>query len=149
MILGLDTDVVVAWVMAGNPRHEMVHRLLERMVNERGTLLGLAPQVLHEFLHVATDSRRFETPLPMDLAVRIARRLWDSQEVVHILPTPQSFRRTLDLMERFRLGRKRVLDTSLAATYESAGVKTIFTLNPADFEVFSFLETVKIPTAPA
>jgi predicted nucleic acid-binding protein len=144
MILGLDTDVVVAWIMAGNPRHETVRRTLSRRVNEQGALLGLAPQVLQEFLHVTTDARRFETSLPMNMAVRIARRLWDSREVVHVLPTPQSFRRTLDLMHRFRLGRKRILDTALAATYESAGVKTIFTLNPGDFEVFSFLDLVDL-----
>ena len=34
------------------------------------------------------------------------------------------------------VGRKRVLDTMLAATYRSAGITSILTLNAADFTVF-------------
>lgn len=33
-------------------------------------------------------------------------------------------------------GRKRVLDTMMAATYRSAGITSILTLNGADFAVF-------------
>jgi len=42
----------------------------------------------------------------------------------------------VEAMKRHRLGRKRVLDTMLAATYRSAGIRSIFKLNVADFEVF-------------
>ena len=39
-------------------------------------------------------------------------------------------------MLRHRLGRKRVLDTMLAATYRSAGVTSLLTLNAPDSAVF-------------
>ena len=45
-------------------------------------------------------------------------------------------------MTRFRLGRKRILDTALAATMEAAGIKKLATLNKKDFEVFPFLELI-------
>lgn len=45
-------------------------------------------------------------------------------------------------------GRKRVLDTVLAATLESAGVSRLATFNVDDFSVFGFLEVVS-PAKPA
>ncbi|MBL8304604.1 MAG: hypothetical protein JNM26_17780 [Ideonella sp.] len=44
----------------------------------------------------------------------------------------------LDWMRRHQLGRKRILDPQLAAVLWSAGVRTVLTLNPADFQVFGF-----------
>jgi hypothetical protein len=37
--------------------------------------------------------------------------------------------------DHFKLGRKRLLDTLLAATYWRAGALSILTTNPADFTV--------------
>lgn len=34
------------------------------------------------------------------------------------------------------LVRKRLLDTLIAATWWSAGIREVFTLNPADFRIF-------------
>jgi predicted nucleic acid-binding protein len=145
VILGIDTDVLVSWAMAGSSRHAAVRQFIDREIRERGGRLGLTPQVVHEFLHVVTDQRRFENPLPMSMALRIARTLWESEEVVQILTTPEVLPRTLELMENLRLGRKRILDTALAATLETAGVRRLATFNPRDFGIFPFLETVEIP----
>lgn len=145
MILGIDTDVLTAWAMQGHPRHFAARRLFQEESRNQGNLLGLAPQVVQEFLHVATDPRRFEKPLAFQDAIRVARRLWEGSEVARLIPTPDVLPRTLDLMESFDLGRKRILDTALAATFESAGVRRIATLNPGDFAIFPFLEVVQIP----
>jgi predicted nucleic acid-binding protein len=142
VILGVDTDILVTWVMKGAPLHAAVRQLLDVEVRERGSLLGLTPQVVHEFLHVATDPRRFESPLSLPEALRICRSLGEAMEVHWILPAPEVLPRTLDLMEKLRLGRKRILDTALATTLESAGVHRLATLNSRDFEVFPFLELV-------
>ncbi len=148
MILGIDTDVLVAWAMTGAPRHETARRIFAAEVQDRGGLLGLTPQVLHEFLHITTDPRRFEAPLKMRDALQLARSLWDAEEVVQILPTPEVLRRTLNLIESLRLGRKRILDTALAATLESVGVRRLATFNPGDFQIFPFLEIEDIPAEP-
>ena len=42
----------------------------------------------------------------------------------------------LTAMQQHQLGRKRVLDTMLAATYRTAGITALLTLNAADFAVF-------------
>ena len=45
-------------------------------------------------------------------------------------------------MRQFNLGRKRILDTYLAAVLHTAGVRRLLTSNPTDFAVFGALETV-------
>lgn len=142
MILAIDTDVLVSWAMAGSPRHEAARRLFAAEVRGRGGSLALTPQVVHELLHVATDPRRFENPLSMKDALRLAHQLWDSEAVIRLFPAPEVLPRTLELMETLRLGRKRILDTALAATLECAGVRRLATFNPGDFSIFGFLDLV-------
>lgn len=142
MILGIDTDILVTWVMKGAPLHAVIRRLIRREMQENGNLLGLTPQVLHEFLHISTDPRRFESPLSMEEALRIGRFLLAAKDVLWLLPTPEVVPRTLELLQELRLGRKRILDTALAATLECAGIRRLATLNGRDYEIFTFLETV-------
>jgi hypothetical protein len=57
-------------------------------------------------------------------------------------PTPESLRQTLRWMREFNLGRKRILDTHLAAVFYAADVRRLFTSNPADFAVFNAFEII-------
>ena len=57
-------------------------------------------------------------------------------------PTPESLRQTLQWIRKFNLGRKRILDTHLAAVFYAAGVRRLFTSNPADFTVFNVFEII-------
>ena len=43
-----------------------------------------------------------------------------------------------------QLGRKRLLDTLIAATWHSAGIREICTLNPRDFTVFSVFQIHRV-----
>lgn len=143
MILALDTDVLVAWTIREAAAHETVKAWVRRNVQAQDVRFGLVPQVAHEWLHVVTDPRRFESPLAMENALDLLGRLAESREVVSVLPGPADLSRTLELMRRYRLGRKRILDTALAATLEGAGVKRLATYNVRDFGVFEFLDVVE------
>ena len=143
MTLALDTDVLVNWLVRGSPFHRRARRLVESEVSRRRGSIGLVPQVLHEFLHVATDPKRFERPFSMPQAIALARELWDAQEVVRIVPQPTVMHRTLELLSTLSLGRKRILDTVLAATLEASGVTRLATFNAGDFRIFPFLEIVE------
>ncbi|HTG33595.1 MAG TPA: type II toxin-antitoxin system VapC family toxin [Thermoanaerobaculia bacterium] len=145
MILGIDTDVLVSWLVKVSPRHVDARRLIESQVRERGGLIALTPLVVQEFLHVVTDPRRFEEPLSMPEAIQRIGEIWESEEVVRILPSSEVMPRTLELLADLRLGRKRILDTALAATLESAEVRRLATFNPGDFRIFDFLELVDSP----
>jgi hypothetical protein len=75
-------------------------------------------------------------------ALRVCRSLTKAKEILWIVPAQEVLSRTLDLLETLKLGRKRILDTALAATLECAGVRRLATLNAGDYEIFSFLDLV-------
>lgn len=126
--------------MAGDGRHGKARAFFEKTIKEDGDRLGLVPQVLWEFMHVTTDLRRFEKPMTMDESLAQVRQLWDSTDVVRIMPSPAVVHKVIELMQTLRLGRKRILDTALAATLTEASVKRIVTWNVRDFLQYPSLE---------
>jgi predicted nucleic acid-binding protein len=141
-MIGIDTTLVVQLEIQEMPEHTRAHRLLRTAVLEAGESIALAPQVLTEFLHVATDPRRFAQPLTMEQALVKSRFWWSAREVRHVYPTAESTSVFLGWLEQHSLGRKRLLDTHLAATYWAAGVDRILTSNARDFAVFGVFETI-------
>lgn len=133
-MIGLDTSFIVAFEIAEHEKHEAARTFaLER--REEG--FALSTQILTEFCHIVTDPRRFSQPLVMQEAVHAARRWWHSKEVTIIDADEASGERFLMLMSRHELGRKHLLDTMLAATYLSADVHVIVTLDTRDFGSFA------------
>lgn len=141
-VLALDTDVLVGWLHRESEHHEASRRLIESELSDGETRLGLTAQVLFELVHVVTDGRRFENPLPMEDALGLVEELWQSPDADRIAAPPRVLARTLELLREHRLGRKRILDTALAATLETAGIRRLATWNPGDYKIFGFLETV-------
>ena len=91
---------------------------------------------------MATDDRRFAPPLAMTEALDWIEEFLRNPAVGLIEPTAASMDQTLRWMRQFNLGRKRILDTQLAAVLHVGGVHRLLTSNPADFAVFTVLETV-------
>ncbi len=133
---GIDTSFLVQLEIREMPEHRGAHELLRREVLDAGEELALVPQVLAEFLHIVTDANRFQRPLAMEEALARARFWWSAREVRHVYPTAESTALFLEWMRRYQLGRKRLLDTQLAAVLWTAGVRRILTSNARDFSVF-------------
>jgi predicted nucleic acid-binding protein len=134
-MIGLDTNILVAHAIPDHPAHRQVHEQLGRFLSA-GRLLALTSGVVAEFLHIVTDPKRFETPLTMPEALQWAT-FWSQAEEVAVLATDMTAHwQWLDWIGHHQLGRKRLLDTILAATWHAAGVREIFTLNPQDFTIF-------------
>ncbi len=134
-MIGLDTSFLVAWAVPEHPQHRECRTLAIETAQQGGTF-GLTAGILAEFVHVVTDPRRFENPLDMDRATALAGFWAAAAEVVHLPQGPEVTALWLDWLHRHRLGRKRLLDTLIAATWHHAGIQEVFTLNPADFNVF-------------
>ena len=137
-MIGVDTTFLVQLELVELPAHKTAHELLQREILQPQVPLALAPQVLAEFIHIVTDPRRFQKPLTADEAVAKARFWWNAAEVQHVFPSGESTVLFLDWMQRHQLGRKRILDTQLAAILWTAGVRQLLTSNPADFQIFGF-----------
>jgi predicted nucleic acid-binding protein len=135
MIHGLDTGFLVAVELQEHSDNPSATALLANAIRA-GDVIGVAPQVLAEFIHVVTDARRFSNPLSIQIAVQTAEKWWTARDVVQVLPDDAAVRQFFDWMQRFGLGRKRILDTLLAANFARLGISSIMTTNPADFVVF-------------
>ncbi len=141
-MIGVDTTALVHLEIQELPQHSTARAWLQREVLDRGSVLALAPQVLVEFMHIVTDSRRFERPLTMEQALDKARYWWNAREVRHVYPTAESSLLLLTWLSQHQLGRKRLLDTQLAATLWTAGVRRVLTSNVRDFSVFGVFDVV-------
>lgn len=142
MTHGIDTDFLVAAEVREHPFHSDANSLLDALLSA-GHLLALAPQTLAEFIHVVTDPKRMPRPLTMSEAIQRAEHWWQAKEVLRVFPDGQATSEFLSWLSLYQLGRKRLLDTMLAATMQAAGVQRLITNNRRDFAVFNALEIVR------
>ena len=143
MIHGIDTTFLVQDEVREVPGHAEARGWLNEALAKHPQPLVLAPQVLTEFVHVVTDPRRFAFPLSLEEALEKAQGWWEASEVKPVYPSLDSTRLGLLWLREHRLGRKRLLDTQLAATYYAAGVTRLLTLNMSDFEIFGVFRSAR------
>jgi len=138
---GLDCNILVQLALADHPANAATVASVHAEAQREGAL-GFPPLVVTEFLHVVTDAKRFGPPLTMTEALNWIEDFMANPAVDLLPPTQASVRQMLRWLRQFNLGRKRILDTHLAAVLHTAGVRRLLTSNPADFAVFGVLETV-------
>ena len=148
MTHGLDTSFLVAAEVSCYSDHTAA-RTLASSLRQNGDHFALAPQAVAEFVHIVTDARRFTAPLTMPQALERARIWWDAADVDRVWPDESAVAWLSSAMTKHQLGRKRVLDTLLAATFRSANIKSLLTLNAAAFAAFGDFTCVPlaVPTA--
>ena len=139
MTVAIDTDFLVAVEIRDHLFHKPADAVLDRLLEE-GHKLAVAPQMLAEFVHVVTDSKRLKDPLSMEEALARAEYWWQAREVIRIYPEGDAVSTWIEWLREHRLGRKRLLDTMLAALACSQGISTMVTNNEKDFKVFGSYE---------
>jgi len=135
MIHGMDTGFLVAAEVVEHADHLAARATLARLLSA-GDVIAIAPQVLAEFIHIVTDPRRFAQPLEIAGAHRLAEQWWTARDVIRVFPDDAATQQFLAWLRQFLLGRKRLLDTLLAATYKQAAIASVLTTNPADIAIF-------------
>jgi len=141
MTYGIDTDFLVALEVSDHPAHRPANNLLDGLLAANHDF-ALAPQVLAEFIHVVTDARRVPLPLTVEAAVARAEFWWCAREVRRIFPNAPAVETFFSWLKTYRLGRKRLLDTLLAASLDSAGVTLLITNNQVDYTVFQKFQLI-------
>jgi predicted nucleic acid-binding protein len=140
---GLDCNILVQLALADHPGNTTAVAAVQAEA-QQGRRLVFPSLVATEFLHVVTDERRFSPPLSMTGALHWIEGFLANPTVTLLEPSASSFQQTLVWMRQFKLGRKRILDTHLAAILHSAGVRRLITSNPKDFSVFGVFETIAL-----
>jgi predicted nucleic acid-binding protein len=138
---GLDCNILVQLALQDHPANVAAAAAVQAEA-QGGHRLVFPSLVVDEFLHVITDKRRFSPPLTMIEALDWTENFLSNSAVGVLEPGPESLRQTLRWMRQFNLGRKRILDTQLAAIFHTAGVNRLLTSNPTDFEVFGVFEII-------
>lgn len=136
---GIDTNVLVYTHMPSLEQHERVRAFVLAQLADRSVTLVVTPSIIHELVHVITDSRRFEPPVRMSEALAVARGYLGRTNVECVSIDEESVGLALALIDRHRLGRNRIADTLLVATLLRHGVNELVTCNGADFETFEEL----------
>lgn len=146
MTHGVDTDFLVAVEIRDHPFHKPADALMNRLLANSHDF-ALAPQSLAEFIHIVTDGKRMPIPLTMSEAISRAEHWWQAAEVIRVFPEGQTVTDFLQWLTRHQLGRNRLLDTLLAASFKQAGVRKIITNNERDFRIFGCFEIVEFQLA--
>ena len=145
--IGVDTPFLLAHTLIEHPNHASARAWLAYFL-ANNTSLALCPIIFDEFIHVVTDAKRFENPLSMDQATGVVRDWLQSKETVLQLPTEESIKLQYDWLLGYRLGRKRIHDTEIAAIYCQHGVTRILTSNARDYSVIEGIETFDLSAQP-
>lgn len=141
-MIGIDTTFLIDLEIMDSPRHEAALRLFKKWMGQKHSVLAIFNQSFLEFQHVITDSRRFNSPLTMEQAIE-RTWFWLEQERIKIIyPTENSLKRALLWSNMYKLGRKRIQDTHMAAAFAEAGVSELWTANPSDFEIFETFDLI-------
>jgi predicted nucleic acid-binding protein len=139
-VIGVDTSYLVALAVREHSSHQACWQLFEAEIVGRTASMAIAPQVLAEFCHVVTDPRRFERPLDMAAALELSEEWWNAEECRAVVVDAEVGALFLTWMHEFGLGRKRLLDTLLAASYYRAGVRRLATTDWRDFARYGVFE---------
>ncbi|MGD9583927.1 MAG: type II toxin-antitoxin system VapC family toxin [Lysobacterales bacterium] len=143
-MIGADTSFLIGLAVREHPSHAACWALFEREILGQPGSLAIAPQVLAEFAHVVTDPRRFERPLDMAAALDLCEQWWSAAECRPVSVDAEVGIQFLAWMREHRLGRKRLLDTLLAACYHRAGVARIATSDWRDFARYEVFDIVRV-----
>ena len=139
---GIDSNVLIYAHIPTFSEHARVRVFLADILAQTDAVLAFTPAILHEFVHVITDARRFAPPVEMSEALAVAR-LYIDRENTECLPVVESdLTDAFDLLERHGLGRKRIADTLFASTLLRHGITELITCNPDDFKVFDELKVI-------
>ena len=139
-MIGIDTCFLIDLYWEDSPRNKNARSLFSKVANNESVKVAVYYNCFNEFLHVITDSKRFENPLSVSEAISVIDYWCDIDRVTVLYPDDTSFKRTLAWMNRYQLGRNRVNDTQMASCYLTSGVSSIITANPKDFEIFESFE---------
>ena len=135
-MIGVDTTFLIDLEISDSPRHATALKLFHKWQKEKFSVLAIFSQSFLEFQHVVTDSHRFVSPLSME---QVIERTWfwvDQERTKIIYLNENSLKRAFLWSNVYKLGRKRIQDTHLAAAFAEAGVTELWTANLSDFEIF-------------
>ena len=134
----LDTNILLAATDNSRPQHESCHELFKRALLG-GLHLAISNQIVREYLVVATR------PVPVNgLGLSTKDSLYNVKQFLnHCLivgETEAVLNILLENVDKYGISGKHIHDINLIALMTVNNIKTLITLNPSDFKVFTELD---------
>ena len=142
MICGVDANVLIYSAIESMPQHKRVLSFFQRRVLTGELSCAVSFPILLEFVHITTDPKRFKPPLSPEESITIAEQYWQAANWQRLIPKSTTGSLAFALLRQYNLGRKRLLDTYLAATLLDNGVASLITCDTEDFRIFSQLHLI-------
>jgi predicted nucleic acid-binding protein len=135
----VDTNILLAATDRDRKDHRHSREIFER--GFKGELRIFAcGQILREYLVVTT--RPLENNGMGMTPAKAVENVASFNKCVQLLnETDATTRRLTSLIEKHKLKGKRIHDANLVAIMIENGLRKLFTLNPADFKIFTSIQT--------
>ena len=135
----LDTNIIVYASDRSSPWHQSSREKIKKLLSD-GSRLFISPQILREYVSVASRSTGTEKPTPWDL---ILKNYEDFQTYFVLLDEGRSSVNQLrQLLSKIPAAGKQVHDANIVATMLAHNVPNLLTHNTADFSRYSKLINV-------
>ena len=132
----IDTNILIYASDRSSPWHEKAKVVLEKATVD-GVALFISPQVLREYLSVATRSVIHKGTIPWE---KINKNHLRFQRVFKVLPEDTATANKLgELVHKFRVSGKHVHDANIVATMLIHDIQFILTHNVDDFKRYEAL----------
>ncbi|OGE09113.1 hypothetical protein A3I53_03945 [Candidatus Curtissbacteria bacterium RIFCSPLOWO2_02_FULL_40_13b] len=135
-----DTNILVYSYDVNSPNHKVAQKLRDA-VNEGKMKAAIAPQNLLELYSTITNVAKNENPAsPNEAILEVKKFLASRFELIEL--SGRELETTLLLIKGNHVTSRRIFDVYLVATMLSNGIKTIYTANERDFEIFKGIKAV-------
>ncbi len=134
----LDANILIYAANEDSPYHANARDIIER-VNSGELKACVSSQVLAEFYAVVTNPKKMSQPLSPDEAAEAINGYLESN-IPKLYLRESTLRLTLELAMRYQVRGLDIFDTQIVATMLENRVKTIYTVNEADFRRFEGIE---------
>lgn len=135
----LDTNIIVYASDRSSPWHQSSREKIKKLLSD-GFRLFISPQILREYVSVASRSTGTEKPTPWDL---ILKNYKDFQTYFVLLDEGRnSVNQLRQLLSKIPAVGKQVHDANIVATMLAHNVSNLLTHNTADFSRYSKLINV-------
>jgi len=142
----VDTNVLLSATVPARPLHRAALVVLNEWPNQ-GRILVTSPQVLREYLVVATRPAEVNG-LGLTAEDALANTSAFRSRMKLLLETESGWERLRSLVATYGCLGKQVHDANLVATALTSGVVKLVTANPADFNRFApELEVIDLASA--
>jgi len=139
---GVDADFLIYAQVPSFEQHVQVRKFIVEQLKAENITLVLTANILHEFIHALTNGRRFSPPFSMAEAIDAARAYLNKSNIECISVDDDIMKRSLELLEKYQLGRQQVADTLLVASYLANQINEIITCSPLDYAVFKEIKVI-------